>query len=135
MTSLHQLTVNEGFVTNAGGIHVLHVGVDARCAGLIPASPLVADQCYSGWIFCVTYQHGPTKSLELATLFVWCAHLLQLLVAPLFVFDGAHQPKNKQGKQVHGNEHWIICSMKQMLDGFGFAWLEVSILLRVLLQI
>jgi Holliday junction resolvase YEN1 len=119
MTSLHQLTVNEGFVANAGGIHVLHVGVDARCAGLIPASPLVADQCHSGWIFHATYRHGPTKSPELVTLFIWCACLLQLPVAPLFVFDGAHRPKNKQGKQVRGNEHWVTRSMKQMLDGFG----------------
>lgn len=69
------------------------------------------------------------KSPELATLFVWCVRLLQLPVAPLFVFDGADRPKNKRGKQVRGNEHWVTHGMKQMLDGFGFTWVEVCILL------
>jgi len=43
----------------------------------------------------------------------------------LFVFNGKGHPKVKQGKAVHGNLHWITCDMKEMLGGFGFAWVEV----------
>ena len=44
----------------------------------------------------------------------------------MFVFDGKGRPKPKRGKIVRGNAHWIIRDMKKMLDGFGFAWVEVS---------
>jgi hypothetical protein len=50
-------------------------------------------------------------------------------ILPVFVFDGKGRPKLKRGKTVRGNAHWIIRDMKAMLDGFGFAWVEVSFLL------
>jgi len=105
--SLHKLAITEGFMANSGGVRVLRVGVDA-----------------SGWIFRASYRHGHTKNPELATLFVWCTRLFQLPIAPLFIFDGAGRPKTKRGKQVRGNHHWITHSMKEMLDGFGFAWAD-----------
>ena len=47
-------------------------------------------------------------------------------ILPMFIFDGKGQPKLKRGKTVRGNAHWITRDMKAMLDGFGFAWVEVS---------
>jgi Holliday junction resolvase YEN1 len=47
-------------------------------------------------------------------------------VLPVFIFDGKGRPKLKRSKTVRGNAHWIIPDMKAMLDGFGFAWAEVS---------
>ena len=46
-------------------------------------------------------------------------------ILPAFIFDGKGCPKLKRGKIVRGNAHWIIQDMKAMLDGFGFAWVEV----------
>jgi hypothetical protein len=130
-TSFHQLAVTEGFTANVGGVHVLYVGVDARC--LISLfffyGHLETDGCCSSWIFWASYHHRHTKNPELVTLFVWCSRLFQLPVAPLFIFDGNHQPKNKRGKCVHGNQHWITHGMKEMLEGFGFAWRDVCIFL------
>jgi Holliday junction resolvase YEN1 len=72
------------------------------------------------------------KNPELLTLFSWCTHLLQLPVLPLFVFDGNGRPKLKRGKAVRGNPHWIIRDMKTMLDAFGFAWVDVSVVVCIL---
>ena len=47
-------------------------------------------------------------------------------ILPTFIFDGKGRPKLKRSKTVRGNAHWIIRDMKAMLDGFGFAWAEVS---------
>jgi hypothetical protein len=47
-------------------------------------------------------------------------------ILPVFVFDGKGRPKLKRNKTVRGNTHWITRDLKGMLDGFGFAWVEVS---------
>jgi hypothetical protein len=47
-------------------------------------------------------------------------------ILPVFIFDGKGRPKLKRSKTVRGNAHWIVWDMKAMLDGFGFAWVEVS---------
>ena len=52
--------------------------------------------------------------------------LLQMPILPVFIFDGKRCPKLKCSKTVRGNAHWIVRDLKAMLDGFGFAWVEVS---------
>lgn len=39
---------------------------------------------------------------------------------PLFVFDGPKRPKIKRGKVVGGKEHWMVNSLRTILDAFGF---------------
>jgi len=39
---------------------------------------------------------------------------------PIFVFDGPKRPKIKRGKAVGGKEHWMVNSLRTVLDAFGF---------------
>lgn len=39
---------------------------------------------------------------------------------PIFVFDGPKRPKIKRGKVVGGKEHWMVNSLRTILDAFGF---------------
>ena len=124
-TSLHKLSVEEGFVNNVSSTCMLRVGVDAR---YVPHSAALSSVYWlklSGWIYRACYLHRLTKNPELATIFVWCMQLLQMPILPAFIFDGKGRPKLKRGKSVRGNAHWIIQDMKAMLDGFGFTWVEV----------
>lgn len=41
-TSLHKLAVEEGFVNNISGMHMLRVGVDARCVPSCASSMAVS---------------------------------------------------------------------------------------------
>jgi len=39
---------------------------------------------------------------------------------PIFVFDGPQRPKIKCGKTVGGKEHWLVNSLRTVLDAFSF---------------
>lgn len=39
---------------------------------------------------------------------------------PLFVFDGPKRPKIKRGKVIGGKEHWMVNSLRTILDAFGY---------------
>jgi hypothetical protein len=41
---------------------------------------------------------------------------------PLFIFDGPKRPKVKRGKRISGEKHWLVDSMKGMIDAFGYEW-------------
>lgn len=40
--------------------------------------------------------------------------------------DGPGRPGRKCNKQVRGNDNWLVGDMKDMLNGFGFPWIQVS---------
>jgi hypothetical protein len=82
----------------------------------------------SGWIYSACYHHTSIKSPELATLFSWCTHLVELPVLPTFVFDGPLQLEQKQKKLVWGNDHWVTKDFKKMLMKLGFPYIEVQLL-------
>ena len=41
---------------------------------------------------------------------------------PLFVFDGPKRPKVKRGKRISGGKHWLVDSVKAVIEAFGFEW-------------
>jgi len=41
---------------------------------------------------------------------------------PLFIFDGPKRPKVKRGKRISGEKHWLVDSMKGMIEAFGYEW-------------
>ena len=41
---------------------------------------------------------------------------------PLFIFDGPKRPKVKRGKKISGEKHWLVDSMKGIIEAFGFEW-------------
>ncbi|KAG6807721.1 hypothetical protein H0H92_006610 [Tricholoma furcatifolium] len=105
-TTLKQLAVNQGFVDNIGGIHAIRLGIDA-----------------SAWLCQVRFHHGNTRHPELVALFARLVELLQLPVAPYFVFDGNERPKVKRGKRVGANPHWLEDEFKELLSCFSFDWI------------
>ncbi|KAJ7089347.1 PIN domain-like protein [Mycena belliarum] len=109
--SLHNLAVGTGFIANVTGARGFSLGIDA-----------------SGWMYRACYLHGNTESPELVALFARCSRLFRLLYIPIFVFDGPNRPAMKRGKVIRGNDHWLTGPFQQMLDGFGFAWIMVSLL-------
>ena len=46
--------------------------------------------------------------------------LLAMPYLPIFVFDGPKRPKIKRGKAITGKEHWMVNSLRKVLDAFGF---------------
>ncbi|GJJ07649.1 hypothetical protein Clacol_001853 [Clathrus columnatus] len=100
--SLLNLAVDSGFLKNQNGHRAYRLGIDA-----------------SIWFF---HAQGGREgeNPELRTIFFRCARLLAMPFLPLFVFDGPKRPKVKRGKVIGGNEHWMINSLRTILDAFGF---------------
>jgi Holliday junction resolvase YEN1 len=46
---------------------------------------------------------------------------------PLFIFDGPKRPKIKRGKRISGEKHWLVDSMKGIIEAFGFEWRMVRL--------
>lgn len=124
--SLHHLAVKEGFVNNRSGVRGLRIGIDIRRVLVNIGRLCTILTCHSsGWIFRACYRHGKTKNPELSAIFARCARLLSIPVFPIFVFDGPGRPRTKRNKTVHGTEHWLTKDTKEMLDYFGFPWIQV----------
>jgi Holliday junction resolvase YEN1 len=41
---------------------------------------------------------------------------------PLFIFDGPKRPRVKRGRRISGERHWLVDSMKGIIEAFGFEW-------------
>ncbi|EJD33749.1 PIN domain-like protein [Auricularia subglabra TFB-10046 SS5] len=67
-------------------------------------------------------QCGPTAGIQM--LLFRCAHLLELPLLPLFVFDGNERPTDKRGKEQQYKERGIEFDAKKVLDAYGFAWAQ-----------
>ncbi|KAI9446963.1 PIN domain-like protein [Lactarius psammicola] len=104
LRSLTHIAVVDGFVANPADLHGFRIGIDA-----------------SIWFFHVA--HGREgENPELRTLFFRCAKLMSAPFLPLFIFDGPKRPKVKRGKRVSGGKHWLVDSMKGIIEAFGFEW-------------
>ena len=119
LRSLTHIAVVDGFEANPAGLRGLRIGIDT-----------------SIWFFHAA--HGREgENPELRTLFFRCAKLVSTPFLPLFIFDGPKHPKVKRGKKISGDKHWLVDSMKGMIEAFGFEWRMVrpkfSLSLAVLL--
>ncbi|KAH9052035.1 hypothetical protein EDB83DRAFT_2676323 [Lactarius deliciosus] len=104
LRSLTHVAVVDGFEANPANLRGLRIGIDA-----------------SIWFFHAA--HGREgENPELRTLFFRCAKLTSTPFLPLFIFDGPKRPKVKRGKRISGEKHWLVDSMKGMIEAFGFEW-------------
>jgi Holliday junction resolvase YEN1 len=110
LRSLTHLAVVDGFEGNPN-LRGLRIGIDA-----------------SIWFFHAAYGREG-ENPELRTLFFRCARLMNVPFLPLFIFDGPKRPKVKRGKKISGEKHWLVDSMKGMIEGFGFEWRMVRLAL------
>ncbi|KAH9009404.1 PIN domain-like protein [Lactarius hengduanensis] len=102
--SLTHIAVVDGFEANPANLRGFRIGIDA-----------------SIWFFHAAHGRGG-ENPELRTLFFRCAKLTSTPFLPLFIFDGPKRPKVKRGKSVSGGKHWLVDSMKRMIEAFGFEW-------------
>ena len=121
LRSLTHIAVVDGFEANPANLRGLRIGIDA-----------------SIWFFHAA--HGREgENPELRTLFFRCAKLVSTPFLPLFIFDGPKRPKVKRGKRISGEKHWLVDSMKGIIEAFGFEWrmvrstFVISLLVGVLL--
>ena len=98
----------DGFEGNPAKLRGLRIGIDA-----------------SIWFFHAAYGREG-ENPELRTLFFRCARLMSVPFLPLFIFDGPKRPKVKRGKRISGEKHWLVDSMKGMIEAFGYEWRMVS---------
>ncbi|KAF8272711.1 hypothetical protein EI94DRAFT_1795938 [Lactarius quietus] len=104
LRSLTHIAVVDGFEANPANLRGLRIGIDA-----------------SIWFFHAA--HGREgENPELRTLFFRCAKLVSAPFLPLFIFDGPKRPKVKRGKRITGEKHWLVDSMKGIIEAFGFEW-------------
>ncbi|KAI0297015.1 hypothetical protein B0F90DRAFT_1912851 [Multifurca ochricompacta] len=104
LRSLTHLAVVDGFEANPANLRGLRIGIDA-----------------SIWFFHAAYGREG-ENPELRTLFFRCARLTSAPFLPVFIFDGPKRPKVKRGKKISGEKHWLVDSMKGMIEAFGFEW-------------
>ncbi|KIJ23865.1 hypothetical protein M422DRAFT_72490 [Sphaerobolus stellatus SS14] len=99
--SLARLAVESGFLDNKKH-RGYRIGIDA-----------------SIWFFhALGGREG--ENPELRTIFFRCARLAAMPYHPIFVFDGPKRPKIKRGKAVGGGQHWMVNSLRTVLEAFGF---------------
>lgn len=111
---------------NKGGRRAMRIGIDVRYVRFrFTQATFSWVLLHSGWMYRATYRHGHTKNPELAALYARCARLLLAPFLPVFVFDGPGRPGRKRNKKVRGTENWLVSDVKEMLDGFGFPWVQV----------
>ncbi|KAN0137252.1 hypothetical protein V8E53_004962 [Lactarius tabidus] len=102
--TLRNSAVSYSHCSNPAKLHGLCIGVNA-----------------SIWFFHAA--HGREgENPELRTLFFRCAKLVSAPFLPLFIFDGPKRPKVKRGKRISGEKHWLVDSMKGVIQAFGFEW-------------
>jgi Holliday junction resolvase YEN1 len=109
LRSLTHLAVVDGFEGNPANLRGLRIGIDA-----------------SIWFFHAAYGREG-ENPELRTLFFRCARLMNVPFLPLFIFDGPKRPKIKRGKKISGEKHWLVDSMKGMIEAFGYEWRMVRL--------
>ncbi|KAH9010391.1 PIN domain-like protein [Lactarius pseudohatsudake] len=104
LRSLTHIAVVDGFEANPANFRGLRIGIDA-----------------SIWFFHAV--HGREgENPELRTLFFRCARLTSAPFLPLFIFDGPKRPKVKRGKRISERKYWLVDSMKEIIEAFGFEW-------------
>ena len=104
LRSLTHIAIVDGFEANPANLRGLRIGIDA-----------------SIWFFHAA--HGREgENPELRTLFFRCAKLASTPFLPLFIFDGPKCPKVKRGRRISGEKHWLVDSMKGIIEAFGFEW-------------
>ncbi|KAH9025771.1 hypothetical protein EDB84DRAFT_1440318 [Lactarius hengduanensis] len=104
LRSLTHIAVVDGFEANPANFRGLRIGIDA-----------------SIWFFHAV--HGREgENPELHTLFFRCARLMSAPFLPLFIFDGPKRPKVKRGKRISDRKYWLVDSMKEIIEAFGFEW-------------
>ena len=109
LRSLTHLAVVDGFEGNPANLRGLRIGIDA-----------------SIWFFHAAYGREG-ENPELRTLFFRCARLMSAPFLPLFIFDGPKRPKVKRGKRISGEKHWLVDSIKGIIEAFGFEWRMVRL--------
>src|SRR6266702_3970 len=104
LRSLTHIAVVDGFEANPANLRGLRIGIDA-----------------SIWSFHAAYgREGENPKLR--TLFFHCAKLMSVPFLPLFIFDGPKRPKVKRRKRISREKHWLVNSMKGIIEAFGFEW-------------
>ena len=68
-------------------------------------------------------QYG--ENPELRALLFRLASLAKLPVHAVFVTDGPHRSKLKRGKQVKTAPLWLTVGLRNLVNAFGFGWIEV----------
>ncbi|KAF8257358.1 PIN domain-like protein, partial [Lactarius quietus] len=104
LRSLTHIAIVDGFEANSANLRGLRIGINA-----------------SIWFFHAAHgREGENPKLRM--LFFRCAKLLSAPFLPLFIFDGPKRPKVKRGKRITGEKHWLVDSMKGIIEAFGFEW-------------
>ncbi len=114
------------------------LGVDVRCVLCIhPLLCAATDTMSSIWLrqCCAPFQRahaqaGPNP--ELRTFYYRLVNLLARPVAVVFVADGPGRPTIKRGTHIVTKQHWLTAGAKDLVDAFGFDWIEASTCLWLL---
>jgi len=107
---LTELAVAKGFVPNRHGLQTIIVGVDASIWFTQAQFAFRAGHAQAG------------ENPELRAIFYKLAHLLQIPITPLFVFDGAQRPSMKRGVRVVKKPNWLTKPMQELISAFGFEY-------------
>ena len=76
--------------------------------------------------------HAQTgENPELRAIFHRLAILAEQPMHLIFVADGPSRPSVKRGRKVGTNPHWLTEVVRKFVSAFGFAWLEVRVVLRL----
>ena len=132
---LTELAVAEGFVPNRHGLQTIIVGVDARWDSILSLIHLISRLFPAGSIWFTQAQfafragHAQAgENPELRAIFYKLAHLLQIPITPLFVFNGAQRLSMKRGVRVVKKPNWLTKPMQELISAFGFEYYTVCIL-------
>ena len=98
LRSLTHIAVVDGFKANPANLRGFRIGIDT-----------------SIWFFHAAHVREG-ENPELRTLFFRCAKLMSTPFLPLFIFDGPKRPKIKRGKKISREKHWLVDSMKGIIE-------------------
>ena len=75
------------------------------------------------------------RNLELKTLFLKLAHMLNSCAVPVFVFDGPDRPSMKRGHHVRDLPPLLKTDFERLIDAFGFFSHQVRTSTCMILQV
>ncbi|PIL25797.1 hypothetical protein GSI_11547 [Ganoderma sinense ZZ0214-1] len=76
---------------------------------------------------CKPFQYAHAQAGQNPELRAFYYHLVDLFTRPIavvFVTDGPDRPTVKRGTKVIKTPHWMTTSAKDLVDAFGFEWIE-----------
>jgi hypothetical protein len=122
------LAVEEGFL-HSPARRAIRLGVDITYVPAAESTIQARIHPYffgSHWFF-LAQKATRGKNPKLKAIFDRLWRLLEKMVIPIFVFDGKDRPNVKRGQKVAEHESWLDEATKELIEAFGFQWVEVSL--------